>query len=122
MRALRLSAIAFVLLAGCAAPTTNERFASEAGVNASEALCINNQTYQGCCSGNGGVRNIRGQQLLCNNGDLSPSCNGDISTKLRGCCSYNEGIDHIAIDGVVYCINETRSKSCRIHLRGCDNA
>ncbi|MEZ5919911.1 MAG: hypothetical protein R3C60_01030 [Parvularculaceae bacterium] len=122
MRLLPIAAIATLLLGACALPSANERLAADASDGATESICINNQTYQGCCSGNGGVRNIRGRQLLCNSGNLSPSCNGDISTKLRGCCSYNEGIDHVAVDGVVYCINETRSKSCRIYLRGCDNA
>jgi len=125
-RLIRLAAFAIVSLFSLAACST-ENSSSDGNLMAaiadrgSETICINQQNYQGCCSGKGGVRNIKGRQLECFNGDYSPSCRGEISTKLRGCCSHNEGIDYVTTDGSVYCINESQSKSCRIYLRACES-
>lgn len=115
--------VPIMVLCACTAPSaalTSASFDPEA-LQASESICINNKAYRGCCSGNGGVRNIRGSQLLCNNGNYSASCNGDISTKLRGCCSHNDGIAYAATDGTVFCINESQSKTCRIYLNDCES-
>lgn len=84
-----------------------------------ESICVNGTTYQGCCSGKGGVKNIRGRRLLCNSGELSPSCKGDITSRLKGCCSHNEGIDYVTADGNVICSNESESRSCKIYLSKC---
>lgn len=118
-----LAVFALFASASCGAHDASQASFTDAenGTATSESICINNQSFQGCCSGKGGVKNIRGTQLACNNGDFSPSCNGDITTKLRGCCSHNDGINFVETNGVVFCANETQSKTCRIYLRGCES-
>ena len=113
-----IAALAFLVFTACATVDPEQRSLFVAP--GPEAICINGQTFQGCCSGKGGVKNIRGHNLLCYNGDFSPTCKGNVTARLGGCCSHNEGIDYVATDGKVFCINESQSKTCSIYLRACE--
>lgn len=80
-------------------------------------ICVEGRTYQGCCSGSGGVSDIRGVKLRCADGDRSTSCNG-VEINLQGCCSDNEGVKSVGTDGWAMCNNDERSETCR--LNRCD--
>ena len=86
------------------------------------SICIEKKTFSGCCSGKGGVQNIRGNKLLCRNGEKSPSCEGDVETRLNGCCSHHEGITTVDSGGIVYCASGEKSPSCEIFLQSCEAA
>ncbi len=60
--------------------------------------------FRGCCSWNGGLSDYRNGQ--CVNGTKSDTCEAKWGISLRGRCSYNEGINRVDADGIVYCNNE----------------
>jgi hypothetical protein len=79
-----------------------------------QKMCLNGRPYYGCCSGRGGIKEIKNTQVLCNNDTLSPSC----STHLNGCCRGHEGVGEVQSDGTVMCKSGKPSPSCQCERQG----
>lgn len=79
------------------------------------SICIENQSYRGCCSSHQGVKDITNDYLICMDGAPSRSCSG-VNASLRGCCKDHGGIYGAETDGVVACNDKTTSPTCHIGI------
>ena len=83
-----------------------------------DTICTPNKTFQGCCSNQGGIADIRGDLITCKSGATSASCSG-IDIDLSGCCSKNDGVARVDSSGRILCSNDEESPTCR--LNACAN-
>ena len=77
-------------------------------------ICIKGETYRGCCSNLGGIKDIRGEWIECNKGTSSPTCGG-IDVDLSGCCSSKNGIARVDTSRRVLCDGDVESPTCSIN-------
>lgn len=79
-----------------------------------DTICTPNKTYQGCCSKQGGIADIRGDLITCKSGATSASCSG-LDIDLSGCCSKNDGVARVDSSGRILCSNDKESPTCRLN-------
>ena len=81
-------------------------------------ICINEETYHGCCSHKDGALGYAHGKLICKNREFSPTCKAKFKTKLTGCCSGYSGVDYTDFNtGAVHCNNQKKSPSCKVELK-----
>jgi hypothetical protein len=84
-----------------------------------DTICTPNENYQGCCSNQGGIADIRGDLITCKSGASSASCSG-VDVDLSGCCSKNDGVARVDSKGRILCSNDEESPTCRINACAAD--
>ncbi len=81
-----------------------------------DTICTPKKSYQGCCSRQDGIADIRGELITCKSGATSASCSG-MEIDLSGCCSKNEGVARVDPKRRIVCSNDEESPTCKIN--GC---